>query len=51
MKSQVPSEPPSDVAEIRSYKDHLLFDHVLSPENATGRDRYEALARLVSGGS
>jgi starch phosphorylase len=46
-KSQARLEPPSDVGEIRSFKDHLLFDHVAPPEDATVRHRYEALARLT----
>jgi glycogen phosphorylase len=37
--------PHRDV--IRNYDEHLLFDHVLSPEEATPRDRYEAVARSV----
>src|SRR5262245_13516536 len=33
--------------ENASYERHLVFDHVLDPENATLRERFEAFARAV----
>src|SRR5688572_24157997 len=33
--------------EFGGYDKHLLFDHVVAPEDATERDRFEALARSI----
>src|ERR1700688_797932 len=33
--------------ENASYERHLVFDHVIDPESATLRERFEALARSV----
>jgi starch phosphorylase len=46
-ESEQPAVRSDDKSKFSEYDRHLLFDHVVSPESASQRERFEAVARSL----